>query len=104
MPEVLWSSHPKPMIAHPKSIAVGATILLLAGVSTFLLAEPPAKPSTEKKMPTETTASTDKKYAVPSDDELKKKLTDIQFRVARESGTERPFTNEYWQTKEEGIY
>ena len=92
------------MIAHSKSIAVGATILLVAGVSTLLLAEPPAKPSTDKKMPTETTATAEKKYTVPSDEELKKKLTDLQYHVARDSGTERPFTNEYWQTKEEGIY
>ena len=104
MAEVLCSSDPKTMIAHPKSIAAGATIVLLAGVSTFLFAEPPAKPSTEKKMPTEATASTDKKYTVPSDEELRKKLTDLQYRVARESATERAGTNEYWRTMDEGIY
>jgi len=40
----------------------------------------------------------------PSDDELKKTLTKIQFEVTRKDGTERPFKNEYWDNKAEGIY
>jgi len=37
-------------------------------------------------------------------EELKKKLTEIQYYVTQENGTERPFDNEYWNNKEEGIY
>lgn len=37
-------------------------------------------------------------------DELKKKLTPIQYRVTQEDGTERPFKNEYWDLKEDGIF
>lgn len=36
--------------------------------------------------------------------ELKKRLTPIQFEVTQNSGTERPFTGEYWDHEEEGIY
>jgi len=43
-------------------------------------------------------------YARPSDEELKKKLTPIQYEVTQEEGTETPFDNEYWATKDEGIY
>lgn len=35
---------------------------------------------------------------------LKCKLTDIQYYVTQENGTERPFDNEYWNDKREGIY
>lgn len=40
----------------------------------------------------------------PSKEELKKKLTKLQFYVTQEDGTERPFKNEYWDNKQEGIY
>ncbi|NHJ49901.1 MAG: peptide-methionine (R)-S-oxide reductase MsrB [Asgard group archaeon] len=36
--------------------------------------------------------------------EWKKKLSKIEYYVLREKGTERPFTGEYWNNKEKGIY
>lgn len=45
-----------------------------------------------------------KSFVKPSDDELKKMLTPIQYEVTQEEGTERPFTNEYDKNKAEGIY
>ena len=36
--------------------------------------------------------------------ELKKKLSPIQYKVTQENGTEPPFSNEFWNHKEEGIY
>jgi peptide methionine sulfoxide reductase msrA/msrB len=43
-------------------------------------------------------------FRVPDETELKSKLTDLQYRVARMEGTEPPFHNPYWDNKEEGIY
>lgn len=40
----------------------------------------------------------------PQKDELKKKLTPMQYFVTQENGTEPPFQNEYYETEEEGIY
>ncbi len=40
----------------------------------------------------------------PTDAELKKKLTPLQYKVTQKDGTERPFENKYWDHKEEGIY
>jgi len=37
-------------------------------------------------------------------DELKNKLTEIQYKVTQENGTEPPFNNEYFDHFEEGIY
>lgn len=45
-----------------------------------------------------------KDFKKPSKEELKKKLSDIQYRVTQEEGTERPFNNEYWDNKKAGIY
>ncbi|MCB4791568.1 MAG: peptide-methionine (R)-S-oxide reductase MsrB [Elusimicrobia bacterium] len=39
-----------------------------------------------------------------SKEELKKKLTSIQYSVTQENGTEPAFKNEYWDNHEEGIY
>ena len=44
------------------------------------------------------------KYSRLSDSEAKKILTPLQYKVVRESGTESPFENEYWNNKKEGIY
>ena len=36
--------------------------------------------------------------------ELKTKLTQLQYSVTQEGGTEPPFDNEYWDNKEPGLY
>ncbi len=41
---------------------------------------------------------------VDSKDELRKKLTPLQYKVTQEKGTEKPFDNAYWNNHEEGIY
>src|SRR5688500_15205682 len=40
----------------------------------------------------------------PSDAELKKRLTPIQYEVTQNDGTEPAFRNEYWDNKKPGIY
>ena len=40
----------------------------------------------------------------PGDDELKKRLTPLQYQVTQNEGTEPPFRNEYWDDHREGIY
>ncbi|MFH0783306.1 MAG: peptide-methionine (R)-S-oxide reductase MsrB [Pseudomonadota bacterium] len=39
-----------------------------------------------------------------SKEDLKKRLTPLQYEVTQESGTEPPFKNQYWDNKEQGIY
>ncbi len=70
------------------SSALVATILFLNG-----------KSKQENK-----SAKTQTHYNQLSDKELKNKLTPLQYNVTQEDGTERPFENEFWDNKNEGIY
>jgi peptide methionine sulfoxide reductase msrA/msrB len=43
-------------------------------------------------------------FKKPSDEELKKKLTPLQYKVTQCSATEPPFKNEFWDNHRPGIY
>lgn len=45
-----------------------------------------------------------RKYTRPDKATLKKVLTPMQYEVTQRNGTERPFQNEYWDNKKQGIY
>ncbi|HEX8459334.1 MAG TPA: peptide-methionine (R)-S-oxide reductase MsrB [Pyrinomonadaceae bacterium] len=44
------------------------------------------------------------KKVVKTEEEWRAELTPEQYRVARQKGTERPFTGEYYASKDEGVY
>lgn len=43
-------------------------------------------------------------YPKPDKEEIKKRLTPLQYHVTQENGTEPPFANAYWNNKHPGIY
>lgn len=91
-------------IHHPSSHAArwGFVAALLAAIgvtigSTFWYQAYEEKKLTEKKLrPVETT--------VPPDATLRRQLTQEQYHVTRENGTETPFRNAYWDNHRPGIY
>ncbi|MCC6712030.1 MAG: peptide-methionine (R)-S-oxide reductase MsrB [Candidatus Dadabacteria bacterium] len=81
-------------------------ILLAAGISAPSYSAPdgstPAKAADAREASVKTPAAGE--YKKPSDEELKKTLSPLQYKVTQKEGTERPFSNEYWDNKKEGIY
>ena len=51
-----------------------------------------------------TLSAKEKEYKKPSDAELKKNLTPLQYQCTQNAMTEKPFDNAYWDNKKEGIY
>ena len=45
-----------------------------------------------------------KSFDKPADQELRKELTPLQYKVTQEEGTEPPFRNTYWDNKKDGSY
>ncbi len=45
-----------------------------------------------------------KDFKKPADAELRQKLSPLQYQVTQHEGTERPYSNEYWNNKQDGIY
>ncbi len=58
----------------------------------------------DEAMNTKQTAMAEEAYMKPSKEELKKRLTPMQFKVTQQEGTEPAFDNEYWDNHKPGIY
>lgn len=73
------------------------TYRIMSGREDYLKRMWPDKAEPEKK-------PNGHKYVKPDNEILKKKLTPLQYTVTQKEGTEKPFDNEYWNNKAEGIY
>ncbi len=79
---------------------------LAAAISTAFLCTPTAGAQTRATSASATSpAPTSRKaFVKPSDSDLKKKLTPLQYEVTQHEATETPFRNTYWDNHEPGIY
>ena len=58
----------------------------------------------DRQTATAAAAAPRKAFVKPSDSELRKKLTPLQYSVTQREDTETPFRNVYWASHEPGIY
>ena len=81
--------------------------LLLAGLGALWSLESETRvqavAAEQDRRAAETTPG-NKTWQRPADDEIKRRLTPLQYEVTQEEGTEPPFRNAYWNNREDGIY
>jgi methionine-R-sulfoxide reductase len=78
-----------------------AFVLVVAAV-LFLSAQPKQQAASKSQGAKRMSSTTN--FAKPSDEDLKKNLTPLQYEVTQHEGTEPPFHNEYWDNHKAGIY
>jgi peptide methionine sulfoxide reductase msrA/msrB len=82
------------------------TMLLTLGSTQLKAAEPSStlKATTEHSLAYEQWLVNNPSFEKPEAAMLKQSLSPIQYKVTQHEGTERPFSNDYWNNKEDGIY
>ncbi len=87
---------------NTKTISIiGATILIAA---LFTASPAIAEDDTAAAAGATSIMTSHKDYQKPTEAELRKTLTPLQYDVTQNEATERPYQNEYWDNKKEGIY
>jgi len=74
---------------------LAGTLVVIVGSILFGYAQTQKKEAEKMNNPTK---------PLPTDAELREKLTKDQYKVTRECGTETPFHNAYWDNHKPGIY
>ena len=87
---------------------VSAFVLAVVAVAIFVASrrqDPPTQRLTGNQTAVEVGNDTAwAQFKKPEDAELQEILTPLQYEVTQKEGTERPFANEFWDNKQEGLY
>ena len=89
---VLPALRPARLVAS--AIAAAVSLLLIVASAQGQTTQASAAPSTAPR----------KVFVKPSDSEIKRKLTPLQYAVTQREATETPYRNIYWDNHEPGIY
>lgn len=89
---------------HYNRIAARSASSLAGVVAAAILLIPVSVEGQSKQSPAVPAAAPRKVYVKPSDSEIKRKLTPLQYAVTQREATETPFRNIYWDNHEPGIY
>ena len=86
---------------------IGVAVIAVIALLKIGIAAEPAQATgaadTGNTTPT-VTKSTTGNFVKPAADELRARLTPLQYEVTQNEATERSFANEYWDNKQAGIY
>jgi len=88
--------------AHSPSPAAGLIAAAVAAAISLLLISGSAH--AQDRQAAAPTAAPRKVFVKPSESEIRKKLTPLQYSVTQREATETPFRNVYWDNHEPGIY
>jgi len=84
-----------------------ASVLVLTGLVILWFSAPGTNAralAAEQDRPASAMVDGETRWQRPSDEEIKRRLTPLQYEVTQEEGTELPFHNAYWNNHEDGIY
>ncbi len=84
--------------------SLGAGALIATGITGCTPAQSQVAGTNPPPISPSQTNSTMTKFQKPSDAELKKKLTPMQYEVTQHAATEPPFRNEFDENKKPGLY
>jgi peptide-methionine (R)-S-oxide reductase len=95
------------MRTYKNYLVLGSVVVIIAGLAGFVVVSWASH--SNSPMPPSSAASVDKtKIQSPAaadvGDPWKAKLTDEQYRITRQKGTETPFTGKYWDHHAPGTY
>jgi methionine-R-sulfoxide reductase len=86
-----------------RTLGLAGGLVALGGLAFLFIAAAPAQPVRDEKS-TPKAKGWPVKFEKPSDSDLKKTLSPMQYQVTQHEGTEPPFRNEFWDNKKPGIY
>src|SRR5215208_902165 len=87
-----------------RGISRKATTFLVTVITTLVGLLYAAPAGAQAKPAASAPSPATRAFAKPSDADLKKKLTPLQYAVTQREATETPFRNVYWDNHEPGIY
>jgi methionine-R-sulfoxide reductase len=85
----------------PRSLLAAALAALFLVALALVLRQKRSLPGSPSK---DLSLMSKRTYARPAPEELKRKLTPLQYMVTQEDATEPPFRNTYWDHHEQGLY
>ena len=89
-------------MSRTRLIPTGIAIAIAIAAILFISADHPKAATQPHATPAKGASMNN--FTKPSDADLKKRLTPLQYEVTQHEGTEPPFRNEYWDNHKAGIY